>query len=380
MEIVVGPPVTGENLYGRKRELDTLWSAIKNNNILLSSPRRFGKTSLVKEMERAPRDGFKVTYLDVEGICSVQDFVSDLVMAIPSSTRQTLLRKWTDVAEAIEEIQLPQIRIKLKESIGKDWRRKGTEALLNLGEKHVIVIDELPSFLLNLEASKDQNQTMGIFLRWMRGSRQSSQTQNIRFVLCGSIGIDNILRRHVLSNTTNDLLRIDVEPFNRDTATRMIEDLLDESDIEYESTHVERVLDKIGVPVAPYFVQVMLFEVSKMTDKRLSEEVIDKAYQNVLNGSGREYFDWSYDRLKTEFPPDLLQAALNILDHLSQHKSCTRSDLSRVFFAVFGKDDREKFLDVVRILESGFYIMKRDNFYSFRVKMLRDWWTERRVN
>ena len=43
VEIVVGAPVTGENLHGREDELDELWSRIK--------------TSLVKEMERAPRDG-----------------------------------------------------------------------------------------------------------------------------------------------------------------------------------------------------------------------------------------------------------------------------------------------------------------------------------
>ena len=381
MEIVVGAPVTGENLHGREGELDELWSRIRNNSILLASPRRFGKTSLVKEMERAPRDGFEVVYLEVEGINRVQDFVSSLAEALSKPAQQTLLQKFAkSVKENIEEAGLAQIYLKFRAGVDKDWAEDGSkvfEMLQNSEKKHIIVIDELPSFLLNLEASEDQNQSMGMFLRWLR---QMRQTHDARFILCGSVGIDSILRRHSLSNTVNDLERITVHPFDLDTASSMVKRLLDKSMIEYKPKHVQKILTEIGIPSPPYFVQVMLLEVCKMTDKEkaISEGTIDRAYQGVLNANGKEYFDWYYDRLKTEFSGDRLEAALSMLDHLALHESCTKSDLSRVFSNALGKEDKDAFLDVVSALESGFYIT-RGKECSFRVKVLRDWWSERRL-
>lgn len=75
VEIVVGDVVTGENLYGRERDLEILWDRIQN--ILLSSPRRFGKTSLVRKMQRNPKREFEVIYVDVES-AKPDDFVFKL--------------------------------------------------------------------------------------------------------------------------------------------------------------------------------------------------------------------------------------------------------------------------------------------------------------
>lgn len=382
VEIVVGAPVTGENLHGREEELDELWSRIKINSILLSSPRRFGKTSLVKEMERAPRDGFEVVYLDVESVDSVQEFVSRLAEALPKPAQRTLLRRFAKkLRENVEEIELSYLRMKLRESTKEDCMRDGEDLfdMLQDAEKpHIIVVDELPSFLLNLESAGVQSQSIGMVLRWLRQMRQA---HDARFVVCGSIGIDNILRRHGLFNTVNDLERITVSPFGHGTASRMIERLLDKASIKYEPNHTQKILGKIGVPSPPYFLQIMLREIIKMTGakKRLSEDVIDKSYQGVLGDAGKGYFEWYYDRLKTEFPPDLLHAVVSMLDYLAERESSTKSDLSGVFFDALKKKDDEIFLDVVRALESGFYIAK-DNCYSFRVKVLRDWWSQRRAS
>ena len=378
MEIVVGAPVTGENLHGRERELDVLWPRTKNNSILLSSPRRFGKTSLVKEMERDPRDGFEIVYMEVEGVNSLDDFVVELACALPKPARRALLKRLGEkIKENVEEFEAGHLRVKLREGPKEDWKSRGSElfSMLRDSQKEsIIVIDEMPSFLLNLEA---QSRHMGMFLRWLR---QIRQTHGTRFILCGSIGIDNILRRHVLSSTINDLERITVSPFQIDAASRMAERLLGENDIKHEPAHVRRILGKIGVPTPPYFLQAMLHEVVKMASEsgKTSESIVDKAYQSMLSEGGRKYFDRYYERLGTEFPPDRLPAVKSMLDHLSQHEPCTKSEISRVFFNALGKRDDEAFIEAVRILEDGFYVT-RDRGYSFRVKVLRDWWSERRA-
>ena len=48
---IIGPPVEGENFFGREKELDFAWNHIKKgNSIILSAPRRIGKSSFAKKL------------------------------------------------------------------------------------------------------------------------------------------------------------------------------------------------------------------------------------------------------------------------------------------------------------------------------------------
>lgn len=47
----LGPPVEGDDFYGRDDELHFAWNQIKNeNSLMMSAPRRVGKTSFAKKM------------------------------------------------------------------------------------------------------------------------------------------------------------------------------------------------------------------------------------------------------------------------------------------------------------------------------------------
>ena len=382
MEIVVGSPVTGENLYGREGELERLWSRIPNNSILLSSPRRFGKTSLVREMQRAPRDGFEVVYVDVEGIKSPQELIAYLADTLTEPVRRTVFQRLVEgIKQNVDEVEIGYVRLKLRESIEAEWSISGEElfrALQNATKNYIIVIDEIPTFLENLEAGKDGVMSVKMFARWLRHIRQTYDT---RFILCGSIGIDNILHRHILSSAVNDLERIIVLPFDQHTATGMMTRIFDIRGIQYEQSHIAHILDKIGTPSPPYFVQSMLQEIDRKTriNKKVTTELIEESYQNVVNKNGREYFDWYYRRLKVVFPKkQLREAVLKTLDHLAIHEPCTRSEIKHVFLNVLGKDDGEEFFESIRALENEFYIAGYDK-YSFYVKMFKDWWAEKRI-
>ncbi|MCY4059575.1 MAG: ATP-binding protein [Gammaproteobacteria bacterium] len=64
---VTGPPVIGDDLYGRQQEVDQLWTALERlENLLMLAPRRVGKTSLMRELHRDPRANWDVVYVDVE--------------------------------------------------------------------------------------------------------------------------------------------------------------------------------------------------------------------------------------------------------------------------------------------------------------------------
>ena len=128
MEIVVGDVVTGENLHGRERDLNVLWDRIRRNSILLSSPRRFGKTSLVREMQHNPRHGLQVVYMDVEGVGSADEFVLKLAGKMDRPYRQRVLDRLAGAGKSVEEIGAYGFTARLRES-KQNWREKGSKML-----------------------------------------------------------------------------------------------------------------------------------------------------------------------------------------------------------------------------------------------------------
>ena len=58
MDIVVGNIVKGEDLYGREHELELLWKRVEKDSLLLTAPRRYGKTSIVYHMKENREAGW----------------------------------------------------------------------------------------------------------------------------------------------------------------------------------------------------------------------------------------------------------------------------------------------------------------------------------
>ena len=56
MECVVAPLISGDNLFGRENELKYIWERLESgNHVLMTAPRRVGKTSLMMELKREPQ-------------------------------------------------------------------------------------------------------------------------------------------------------------------------------------------------------------------------------------------------------------------------------------------------------------------------------------
>ena len=80
MRINTGSPVTGDDLFGRKKELERMESILSNpsNSILIPGPRRIGKSSLVKEFIRIQKGKYKIIYFELEGKNSILELCSDI--------------------------------------------------------------------------------------------------------------------------------------------------------------------------------------------------------------------------------------------------------------------------------------------------------------
>lgn len=78
-----GKPVTGENFCNRTSEIERLSANILSaNSIWLYSPRRYGKTSLVKEALIHTGDQVESAFIDLYGITNNDDFCSTFLRGI----------------------------------------------------------------------------------------------------------------------------------------------------------------------------------------------------------------------------------------------------------------------------------------------------------
>ena len=87
MRNVIGQAVVGDDLYGRDYDLARLWETLEQGeHILMLAPRRVGKTSLMLELRRAPRENWNVIYVDVEQGDGPADFVATVLAALAAES------------------------------------------------------------------------------------------------------------------------------------------------------------------------------------------------------------------------------------------------------------------------------------------------------
>jgi hypothetical protein len=87
MKNITGPSVSGADFFGRERELEQLGSAVKDgNHVLLSAPRRIGKTSLVLRLvDVLKEEGWRSFRCDVQAVPTEKAFFQTLVEALEAA-------------------------------------------------------------------------------------------------------------------------------------------------------------------------------------------------------------------------------------------------------------------------------------------------------
>lgn len=79
----IGPPVEGEDFFGREKEIRKANRLLdSNHSLLLSAPRRIGKSSLAKRLiEEKKQQGWKCVYIDLEETTTEEGFLRLVIEA-----------------------------------------------------------------------------------------------------------------------------------------------------------------------------------------------------------------------------------------------------------------------------------------------------------
>ena len=167
-EFYTGAPVDPVDLRFRGVFVAELWRTLRTAHLVLTAPRRTGKTSVMDYLRDHPENGFSVVSINIQDLTHPADFFQVLLDgfhdAHPDFVRDRLAAGWglvSGVLERVEEIGAGGFKLALRQS-DPDWHenwRQHDDTLLaqarNTGVPILFVIDEFPDMLLNLSRENE---------------------------------------------------------------------------------------------------------------------------------------------------------------------------------------------------------------------------------
>jgi uncharacterized protein len=384
-------PDPGE-LYGREEFIDHLWRLIDGNNILLLAPRRFGKSGVMRHVLLCPRTNFMPLSFELEDVDSPEEFVWRVTRELLRHDKiQSLLSKAKRLPKALtgwvkanfDEAEFEGAKIKFKEDIKEDWREAAKRMLSELekADKTIIFLfDEFPAMLDRL-IEKQGASVARDFLAWFRTVRlaQKDVLRRHRFIVAGSVGIDQILRKLGAADKLVDFARLTVEPLDEKTALQLASDLAQSCAINCNEAILGKLFELIGAPV-PYFIHIFMSQVAQLPQTQRTELTVrdlERVYKDrVLGPTCRHYFNHYSSRLQ-RYGRTVEKAALAVLRAVAGHGRISRPALYDIYRKARGKAASDQSFDeLLADLEYDWYLrLDTDtNEFHFRLKVMQDWW------
>jgi hypothetical protein len=389
---LVGQIPDPNELYGRKHFIEHLWKMLEGNNILLLAPRRFGKSGIMRHVLLHPRVGYLPLSFELEDVDSPEEFVwrvtkellaHDKTRALLAKVKKlpASLVEW--VKENFEEAEFEGAKVKFKQSIKEDWQEAGKRMLNELeksDETIVFLFDELPAMLDRIIEKQGEGAARD-FLAWFRPIRlaQKDLLRRHRFIVAGSVGIDQILKKIGATDRLVDFTRLTVEPLDSIAANELVDGLAGTFNLNWTQLLSTKLFDLIGAPV-PYFIHIFFSQLGQLMPAardNLTLEQLDRLYADrVLGPTCRHYFDHYSSRLK-RYGTSGEKAAFSILRSVASRGRISRPVLFDIYRKAYGKGSSETgFDDVMADLEYDWYLRldPDTNEFYFRLKVMQDWW------
>jgi len=364
MHCKIGSPVTGTNYYSRPDVEQDLAGALSSGHTALLAPRRTGKTSMLMHVRDQAEPDVSVFYLNLEAYVTAQEWVQAMLTEV---TQAGWFSSMLSPLKRIESFKLLGNEVKIKAEHWKTAANTLIRAINGADRRVIFLLDEFPILIKNMA---ERGENVGELLHWFRVCRQT-QTQQVTFLVTGSIGLGEVVRRLGLLETINDFNTIDFLPFTDAQALDFINTLAGDNNLLLPLPIQQRMLALVGC-AWPYFLQIFVNEIQRWQrreGKRVDLSSVEVIYrQRLLSGQRNHYLSHMLDRLSKIFEPEAQQLARTLLKTCAQHPE-----------GLPGNADRgctESLHYVLRVLQhDGYLRFCVDNRrYYFFSNMLRDYW------
>lgn len=381
---ITGTPVTGENFFGRGKEIKVAWKTLSiGNNLLIPSPRRIGKTSFAfKLLEIAEVNGWNILHLNVEKYDEAEfltSFSKELLKI--SAFKEKLKAGGKELFETIARVK-PKIKYEDAE-VSYEIEGKKVDVyrelddLIDHKKKTLIFIDELTILLGTIHQGEEGVQRVGKLLHWLRDLRIKKDSQ-VKWIFCSSVGLSNFTHALKLSETINDLDSFSLRALRYGQSIELFQLLAAGDGNVLNLEVVEAAVKKLKFCI-PYFIQVLYSKMNRLHEidgTDFSLEMVDSAYDQII---GENHFDTWIERIQKQYG-DLRDSAFIILSDISQNPR-SRTNISNRLMST--RTDYDEGIQVtsnlISMLVNDGYIMEEDGQYRFRSPLLRDFWHRKHV-
>lgn len=400
MENITGNPVTYKNYLNTRLFLvGELKNLLRKCSVIIEAPRRFGKTSVIKEFIRQETykkeedKEFNILFLELEGEENVNDFCLRLFKELLTlySTRKKIdvISKflgdaWNILASRLTKVGISEIEFEIREKTREFdfpiWKEKINPMIIGLNsfdKKTTIVFDEFPDMLMNFKKKgsglSDFRDTVDSLTGWLRTFRQKQESGGkYQFVFCGSINLRKTLEEIGISKRINDLEPFVIPPMKGNEARVLIESLAKEYGMEIDQDGIRYMVSKI-TDGSPYYGQILVKALRETREKTFKSGKLKAVYEAMLRG-GNHDLNHFHSRLEDYLSPLEKECSSIILKQLC-YEATHEKELYDLF--LYKRVKYEEFQSVVnRLIYEGYIMRDIDNNgnLSFVSPLLKDWW------
>jgi uncharacterized protein len=391
MKLSIGKTATGEDFFLRNDIVTEIYEALnEGNHLLLSAPRRVGKTSIIHYIKDNPTEEYYCVYVDTEDVTDSQTFFKVLLKAIFDVENKSRYHKSIERAgkkikgflSSIDNIDIGglfSIDFNEKNSENIDYHEKFKDFLEKVdldNRKILLMVDEFP---VTIEHIKDEQgeQAARNFLKQNRAIRQNDKyNQKIKFIYTGSIGLLSVVKKLNATADVNDILPYKLRPLSITEALELSQNLLKTYQIEVEETVLKYLLKEKIEWLIPFHIQLSIKEIRdlyRLEAKKVNKAFIDKAFNElILNGD--IYLDHYRGRLSKVFNRDELTLVHDILKKLTDNQSVSELELYDLAVKYHLENS---FKNILTTLEYDGYIVEiTDKKWRFYSPILKQWWSK----
>lgn len=388
--------VAPENVVGRDKLIERIWSRLNKNSLRFTAERRIGKTTVMLKMAAEPMPGYEVLFLELEGIDSPDRFTELLLNRIKPllSKKDTAKLWWEGFWSAAGGTEIGGT-IKLPDRSPMGWQttlQKMFEGLCEhqSGTKILLLMDEIPYMLQKIASASSEQKTLALtLLDTLRSIRQLHP--NLRMVFAGSVGLHHVIsdlkQAGLASEPVNDMPAIEIHALRESDALILAARLVEEEQIQIAGDR-DSILQRLVVltDAVPFYLENVCTRLGEM-EHPISVEDVEKTVRHQLTTAldpwEMEHFR---DRLSIYFSGSVVAAdgkeipkakiATKLLDALSSVSS-PRSieEIWQAVKAQYALTDRQCVVDLLRSLALDHYLISdADKRYSFRFPLIKNWW------
>jgi AAA+ ATPase superfamily predicted ATPase len=365
-----GGVITGDAIVDREKEINSIWRALQNQSVVITSERRVGKTSILRKMEENPGDDWQPILYIVESKEHPIEFVEGLyeelakkdLLKVKFHKLKKFYTKYVG-GKKIGSWKLPQII--------ENWKpllESMIQDIINTDKKVLLMLDELPLMLAKFIKAKEVGPLGSMeFLDTLRELRNKYEGyKNLYFIFCGYIGIHLVIkdlkRNHAYnSDPINNMKIISIGGMDEKGAKELCEKLSEDENYQFDGKN--KIFDYIY----------------ESGQKSITKKLVDESIDYLLNDPKDEgFFNHYIDRIKTYYDKVSQDISLLILDSACKKEDYwEENDIINIVKTQMEIDD-ESVKETLLLLWSDHYLIreiKNDiRAYKFRYSILQKWW------